>query len=173
MNSSVSADDWMKLFASHLENGQELRLAPWGSSMYPFLVSKRDQVILQKPTKELQKGDICLYRRDDGLHVLHRIVRIDLSGIYMIGDAQTTIEGPLRQNQMIAVVSTIIRKDKMISVQNRRYQLLWKIWLAIIPFRPIILGAWKVVRVVTLQQLRDRKKYYEYCKKEQSKEQFR
>ncbi|MBR5524785.1 MAG: S24/S26 family peptidase, partial [Clostridia bacterium] len=61
-----------------ISQGQEVILTVTGDSMCPFLRHKRDQVVLAAadPTA-LQPGDVPLYRRPGGQHVLHRIVERD------------------------------------------------------------------------------------------------
>ena len=45
-----------------------------GNSMWPTFRHRKDQVVL-RPADTFQKGDIILYRRENGQYVLHRIMQ--------------------------------------------------------------------------------------------------
>ena len=65
--------------------------------MYPLFHPGRDEAVIEAyPIHLLRRGDIILYRREQGILVLHRICRITSDGFYLVGDNQTEIEGPLR-----------------------------------------------------------------------------
>ena len=122
--------------------GGAVRLTVTGQSMLPTLVEKRDSVILTKPGK-LKKSDIILYQRTNGDYVLHRIVRVKKGGFALCGDNQTLPEFPIMPEQVIAVVSAIVRKGKIIEKNNITYKFSAMIWTNFISLRPFML------RVVT------------------------
>jgi hypothetical protein len=148
----ISVDEWLPLFMQQMALGKQLKLAPIGKSMYPFLISKRDNVLLKLPEVPVKRGDICLYRRVNGIHVLHRVHHRDNLGIYMLGDSQTMIEGPLDEEQMLAVAVKIIRKGKEIPCDNKRYRLMYRIWLRLRFCRPVFIWAWFMYRKVFRKQ---------------------
>ncbi len=121
-----------------VDAGGCVKLTVTGKSMLPTLVEKRDSVILVKPDK-LKKTDIVLYQRTNGDYVLHRIVKIGKDGLHMCGDNQTAIEFPILPKQVIAVVSAIVRKGKMIEKSNLGYKISAKIWSNFISLRPFML----------------------------------
>ena len=75
-----------------LDGAEYVPLNISGSSMTPFLVHSRDTVYLSKVTRPLKKGDMILYRRDNGAYILHRIYRVAPDGYWLVGDAQILIE---------------------------------------------------------------------------------
>ena len=80
-----------------LQEGNIIRLKPQGFSMYPLFIPGRDEALIQQvPVTSLKRNDVALYRRDQGILVLHRIVRVTADGYYMTGDNQYEIEGPLQ-----------------------------------------------------------------------------
>ncbi|MBU7007240.1 S26 family signal peptidase [Phosphitispora fastidiosa] len=108
-----------------------------GLSMYPLLAGGRDEVIIAAVSgRHLKRGDIVLYQRKDGTHVLHRIHHINDAAYYMLGDAQTWIEGPVREEEVLAVVTEIIRKEKSILCSNSGYRFISELWLLLRPIRP-------------------------------------
>ena len=114
-----------------------IRLKPQGFSMYPLFIPGRDEALIQQvPVSSLKRNDVALYRRDQGILVLHRIVRITSGGYYMTGDNQYEIEGPLRPDQFRGKLIGFVRNGKEISTQNPLYRLLSALWLLMLPVRP-------------------------------------
>lgn len=118
-----------------------------GSSMNPFLISRRDIVYLKKPRKgELTKGRIVLFRRKDGSLVLHRIRKfLPDSTFEMLGDAQSQSE-KIDELQIIAAVTEIERKGKRRSTDSVYWKSVDAIWRVLTPFRPIIMRIWFKIR---------------------------
>ena len=79
-----------------LDSAEYVPLNISGSSMTPFLVHSRDTVYLSKVTRPPKKGDMILYRRDNGAYILHRIYRVTPDGYWLVGDAQILIEKGVR-----------------------------------------------------------------------------
>lgn len=122
-----------------LINGNTVQIKPQGYSMYPVLVPGRDEVIVAPvDTDKIKRGDVVLYRRDESILVIHRIWKIKENGLYLVGDNQKEIEGPLRPDQMRGILTGIIRKGRYISADNIVYRVLTRIWLFLRPLRPAI-----------------------------------
>lgn len=106
-----------------------------GNSMYPMLVHKRDSVILAKCDKlKLKKGDIPLYKRNNGKFVLHRIIKVNEKSYDLCGDNQYIIERDLPKENVIAVVKAFERKGKLYSCDGFVYKLYWHLKVFLIPF---------------------------------------
>lgn len=138
----ISADEWMTLFMNNMEAGQKLKLAPMGYSMYPVLISKRDYIILKRIEEPLKRGDICLYRREDGRHILHTVWKVKKEGYYFLGDSQTRVEGPLARDQILAVAEGFIRKKREVSCASRGFRFLHGLWMRLRPLRPLFIWIW-------------------------------
>lgn len=117
--------------------GGKVRLTVTGQSMMPTLCEYRDSVVLEKP-KRLKKSDIILYQRKNGDYVLHRIVKVKKEGYGLCGDNQTVVEFPIEKEQIIAVVSSVVRKGKTIDKRNVWYRIRAFFWTNFIPLRPFI-----------------------------------
>lgn len=121
-----------------LQNGYIIRLKPEGYSMYPLFVPGRDEALIEQvPISSFRKGDIALYRRDQGILVLHRICKIDSNGFYMVGDNQSEIEGPLRPDQLKGKLVGFVRKGRSYSTKHLFYRIQSVLWLFLLPVRPI------------------------------------
>ncbi len=126
-----------------LQEGNNIQIKPQGYSMYPVLVPGRDEAIIEPVgARKLRRGDVVLYRRDPevtgGILVLHRIWKCKEAGYYMVGDNQTEIEGPLREEQIKGIMVGLVRKGKYISVRNVPYRISTGGWLLLRPMRPKI-----------------------------------
>ena len=125
-----------------LKAGTPVCFKPQGSSMHPTIVEGRDSVVVE-PIGEhmLKRGDVALFRRAKdaprypGMLVLHRVHRVKTDGIYMVGDNEKMVEGPLDPSQFIGIMTELIRKGKRISVKNILYRFLTRSWLFVRPFR--------------------------------------
>lgn len=121
-----------------LQKGYIIRLKPEGYSMYPLFVPGRDEALIEQvPIASFRKGDVALYRRDQGILVLHRICKIDSNGFYMVGDNQSEIEGPLRPDQLKGKLVGFVRKGHSYSTKHLLYRIQSVLWLFLLPVRPI------------------------------------
>ncbi len=143
----IPAAEWMSALKPLMDEGRELKLCPVGSSMVPFVVGGRDAVILCSPKlKKPARGDIALFSREDGLFVLHRIHHIRKDGYYMLGDAQTWIEGPVKADNIQAIATAVIWKNKIIRCDGPGMKFLTKTWLILRPVRPLIFRLYRFFR---------------------------
>lgn len=119
-----------------LSEGNILRIKPEGYSMYPMFVPGRDEAVIRgKGQASARRGDVVLYRRENGMLVLHRLHHRRKEGLYMVGDNQVRTEGPLSEEQVIGILDGFIRNGKYISTGNILYRMLSGIWLFMRPFR--------------------------------------
>lgn len=109
-----------------VNTGQEVPLIVVGHSMEPFLIHERDSVLLAPIRDSLKKGDIALFKRQDGQYILHRIYKIKQDGYYFVGDNQNIcdIEGPIRREQICAVVYKARRHG--IEIQEKDF--IWRLF---------------------------------------------
>ena len=119
-----------------LAGGGEFRMYPKGTSMLPLIVQGRDSVVLRRREGvPVKKHDIAFYRRDNGQFVLHRVMRVENDGSYvMCGDNQIDLEYGVRRDQIIGYVSCLYKGEKVRSMRTFSYRmyLCFYCWL---PFR--------------------------------------
>ena len=132
----IRAAEMFAVVSEIIAQGQSTRITVTGTSMYPFLRDNVDSVEFSRANFDgLARGDIVLIRRIEGTYVMHRIIKATSQNIYIIGDAQQWIEGPISPDQLVAIVSAIWRKDKKILCTNRWWQIMSEVWLRLRPFR--------------------------------------
>lgn len=122
-----------------LQTAECLPLQVTGSSMTPFLIPKRDSVMLSALRTVPKKGDIILYRRSSGGYVLHRVYARQRDGRYsMVGDGQQQIERDISREQMFAIVTQARRKGRVQQPGCFWWEFFARIWIRILPLRPAI-----------------------------------
>ena len=112
-----------------------------GYSMTPFLLHGRDTVYFSKITQPPQRGDMVLYRRDNGSYVLHRVYEAG-STYTMVGDAQTLLEQGIRPDQMLAQVSAVCRKGKKLQKGSFWWEFFEKVWIRNLSIRPTLISVY-------------------------------
>lgn len=135
----------MEQLPGMLEQVQAVPLVISGNSMSPFLVHRRDTVYLSKVTAPLKKGDMILYCRDNGAYILHRICKVDADGYTLIGDAQPVKEPGIRPDQVLAVVTAVRRKGKLLQPGSFRWEFFARVWLRMIPLRRSCIGMYELI----------------------------
>ena len=113
-----------------------------GTSMMPLLKEGRDRVELEPCSQErLKKGDVVLYKKNDGTLVLHRIIKTENGEFFtVLGDHQFNNAERVNNNQIIAVACGFFIKGRYVTEKTRWYRLYKKIWLCNLNFRRIILA---------------------------------
>ena len=118
---SVNIEDMMPLIRESFENGQSVRIYPYGISMLPMLCDGRDSVVLSK-AEEIKKYDVVLYQRENGKYILHRVVKVGET-YTCIGDNQFVFDRGIRRDQIIAVCTAFTRKGTDYSADAIRWRI--------------------------------------------------
>lgn len=144
---TVEIQSYMKVVRELLEEGRDVPMLITGSSMTPFLVDKRDHIMIRKRNRSLKKGDMAFYQRINGAYVMHRIVKVSGNAYYFVGDAQTEIEGPIYEDQIFGEIISVCRKGKWIGPEDFWWKFFQYVWIRMIPFRGCAVKAYgKLVR---------------------------
>ena len=109
-----------------------------GVSMLPLLREGRDVMIIERPNGRLKKYDMPLYRRGDD-YVLHRIIKVNPDGYDIIGDNCVSIERDVKEEQVIGVLTGIIRDGKEYLLDSFTYKLYYHIWCDFLYIRILLL----------------------------------
>lgn len=142
----VSPEETEKLLKSLLEDSREFPLVVTGGSMTPFLVPGRDTVYLSKITAPLKRGDVVLYLRGERKYVLHRIYRLEEDCCTMLGDAQTQPEPGIPRQRVLAVVTAVRRKGKLLKKGSFWWEFFRILWIRMVPLRPAAVRAFELFR---------------------------
>ncbi|NDV83799.1 S24/S26 family peptidase [Bacteroides sp. 51] len=115
-----------------------------GNSMNPFMVDRRDKVILSPfTTNELLPGAVVLARDDTDRLVLHRIIRRRGTGLTLMGDGNIAGTEETSTDRVLGLVTTVIRKEKPYRCTGRTWRTYSYIWTKLLPARRYLLGIWR------------------------------
>ena len=125
-------------YEQQLERHGKILRTNVGVSMLPLLREGRDVMIIERPNGRLKKYDVPLYRRGDD-YVLHRIIKVNPDGYDIIGDNCVSIERDVKEEQVIGVLTGIIRDGKEYSLDCFTYKLYYPIWCDFLYIRIFLL----------------------------------
>ena len=135
---AISMDELVPLLMLQLETSGSANLNVTGFSMLPMLHSHKDSVKLAPADQMKGKRELILYRRDNGVYVLHRILREKKDGYVCCGDNQFVTER-IRKDQILAVVTEFTRNGKTYPVDHRGYRFYVWCWVTFHPLRWVYL----------------------------------
>lgn len=132
---TIPMEELAALLQIQLTHGGTANLVVTGNSMYPMLFHRRDSVTLATVSGQLRKGNLILYRRDNGTYVLHRIVTKPKSGGFFCAGDNQWIRESVCESQVIARVVEFTRKGKRHKVSELSHRIYIWVWNALFPMR--------------------------------------
>ena len=118
MNITVDTREYITVLKEMVEQGMEVSMTVWGTSMEPFLTDKRDRICFRKPDGIIKKGDLVFFQRENGGYVMHRVMKVKRQQYYLAGDHQTFLEGPIDRKQIFAQVVSVERNGKWMTEKD-------------------------------------------------------
>ena len=131
----LDTGEYVSVLKKLVNEGKELSMVIAGNSMSPFLVHERDIIFFKKPDRPLKRGDMVFFQRRNGSYVMHRVWKRKPEGYYIIGDAQVEIEGPVKEEQIFAMITGVCRKGKQLGPGNFWWEFFEHVWIRIVPLR--------------------------------------
>lgn len=149
----VDIHTYLPVLIDIIKSGKDVSVTVTGNSMAPFLAHLRDSIIVSPPPRQFHRGDMVFFQRQDGSYVMHRIHHLKEGKLYLVGDNQTEIEGPIDPEQVFGIVRKVIRNGKLLQKGDFWWDFFEKAWIRIVPLRS---AAVKAVSIV--YKLRNRQK---------------
>ena len=108
-----------------------------GTSMLPLLEEGKALAEVEaSDKKQLKKGDVVLYKKNDNTLVLHRIIKIEGEDNFtVLGDHQFKNAEQIKGEQIIAVARAFFIDGRYIDGKNPIYRVYKKIWLSSLTLR--------------------------------------
>ena len=110
-----------------------------GDSMMPLLKENRDLMVLEKPPRAVRKYDAVLYKRENGQYVMHRIIGELEDGFVLCGDNRFCKEYGVKREQILALLTAVVRNGKEIRYDSFLYKLYVHLWCDLFFIRALIL----------------------------------
>ena len=121
--------DLVPIICEFLAEGKNVTITARGNSMRPTLADSRDRLTLSPcDPHDLCVGDVVLYRRDSGGYVVHRIVEKEKDCFTMMGDCQANREKNIRTDQVLAKLTSFVRKGRAVSCADKGYLRFTRFW---------------------------------------------
>ena len=118
-----------------------------GGSMMPFVRPFRDNVmIVAVKEEELKVGDIVLFPgKYLGGYCLHRLYRIEDDRVQTFGDGNLRPDHWQPKRQILGKALFIKRGRLIIDCESRRWRIIFRLWNALLPLRPMLLLLFRVM----------------------------
>ncbi len=135
----MDPESYFGLLESLLDEGKDVEMTPKGNSMLPFIRGGRDSVLLTKPSKPLESGDIVLFKVN-GHYVMHRILEVNGDRLLIMGDGNIGNTESCGVGDVIGLVTEIHKPGgKIVKPGKARF------WRRLRPIRRIILAFYKLL----------------------------
>ena len=116
--------------------GECFELSVTGYSMLPLLGRPGDTIIVRRTAKSDNiAGRIAMFRGPKRNIIVHRVLRIEGNTVILKGDGNPHLEERTPRSEIIGVVESLRRGDKIVDCTSKSWRRKEKIWLA----TPIIL----------------------------------
>ncbi|MBE7027021.1 MAG: hypothetical protein E7410_05650 [Ruminococcaceae bacterium] len=119
MDKIFSIANMMPIIDELVGQGKSVEIMPHGESMLPT-IKAGDTVTVSSADSGIKKYDVALYTRTDGSAILHRVCAVLDDGYAMAGDAQSYLEYPVKREQIVAVVTKVVRDGKVMYEREKR-----------------------------------------------------
>lgn len=110
------------LILEAFKEGKSFSFPVKGTSMQPLLHT--NDVVTIIPKDDYSVGDIVLFKRNEEIFVLHRIIKKYDSMFDIVGDHQTGIEKAVRLENIVGCVISYTKKgeEKINNLNTKRYK---------------------------------------------------
>lgn len=142
----IETKEYVSILRELTEDNREVSMRIAGNSMLPFLVHDRDLIFFKKPDRAMKRGDMVFYQRANGQFVMHRIWKVKPEGYYIVGDAQQCIEGPVKAEQIFAIITKVCRKGRWIGPGDFWWEFFEHVWIRFVPVRHILMRVYSILK---------------------------
>ena len=101
-----------------------------GTSMMPMLDSRTDRAVIEAFNGKLNRGDVVLYKRNNGSYVLHRLVKTGNKGLVFCGDNHFALEYGVTEDMCLGVLKGYFRGEDYFDLQKSRKYKFYKVFYA-------------------------------------------
>ena len=125
-----------------LEKNGRLIYSNHGTSMMPLIKQGRDLVVIEKAEGRLRKYDVPLYKVGTShRYVLHRIIKVRGNDYVIRGDNCLNKEYGITDDDILGVLTKVIRKGKELSVESTGFKIYSRVWHFLFPVRFLYMKA--------------------------------
>lgn len=129
-----------------IAQGKSVTIMVRGNSMNPFLLDRRDQVVIGPcHVDDLAVGDCVLARENSDAHMflLHRVIALSDTYIMMQGDGNWTGTETCLRSEVIGKVTHVIRLGMTYPVDGKMWKRYSAVWAILTPMRRWLLAIYR------------------------------
>lgn len=132
----IPIEEWLKMAS----NGSSItaRIQLNGVSMQPLVRRNRDYVTIMPLDRDVMKGDIVMFLRDDGMYVVHRVRYFSEDTVTTLGDNCSYEDRPIPRERVYGLITKVERGKKTLMVDTPFWRGIGRVWMAVLPIRRII-----------------------------------
>ncbi len=138
---SISVEQWHELALEGISTAITLKLD--GESMRPLIRKQKDSVTILPVSRQLKKGDIVLFARNDGVYVVHRIYKIIDNEVITVGDNCIEFDAPMPVSSVLGMVVRLERNGKIFNLDSLSSRVYGILRMSTLPLR---FAWWKLYR---------------------------
>ncbi len=142
MSDTPSLKEMSAVIEEVLDSDGEVKIKASGNSMEPVIKNGKDIVVIRKLKRDIRKGDIILFKRDNNSLVLHRVTRLNGDDLTLRGDSQWTSE-LVNKSRVVGILDCIERDGRVISVEDKYFSR-YKITLPLIRWKNRLINSIKI-----------------------------
>ena len=124
-----------------------------GASMMPLLRQRRDIIEIRPVSGRVKKYDVVLYKVGEK-YILHRVLKVCHNDYVICGDHNIRCEYGITDEQIMGVMTRVIRDGKSIYPTDWRYKLYCHLWVDFYPIRVFILKLKAKARAIVRRLIR-------------------
>lgn len=124
---NIRCSDLIPILQTVLTSGGRVRFTATGASMIPFIRGGETVELEPIAFSDIQRGDILLARRADGVYVLHRVAQLADQRVFLVSDAGR-LDGWIEADQIIGRAASVFRRGRELPLNTpgaRRTGLIW------------------------------------------------
>ena len=144
---SATSDANQYSFEEFINNHGYLLYTNVGGSMLPFLREKKDIIEICPVQRKIKKYEVVLYKKSNK-YILHRCISSSSAGYVFAGDHNTFKEYGVKDEDIIGVMTRVVRNGRSIYPSNLLYKVYYHLWVDFFSIRVILLRGKLVVHLV-------------------------
>lgn len=116
-----------------------------GKSMIPLIKEGKDVLVISAQIENIKPFDVILTKRPSGRYILHRIIKKDKDGTFVIcGDNSYKCDMGIKSADIIGKLTTIIRGNKKNELNGFFYKMYVYVWCRFFFIRKPVLRLIKI-----------------------------
>ena len=127
------------LIKEFLQLGSCVRMTATGSSMWPFLRNGDIIEISSIGNLPVRPGEIVLAIHRER-YLLHRVIQINMRGIFIAGDAQSYFQGPIAPDMVLGRVVALQRGSALLKLNRLHWRIVGCVWAKTFPLGPRLIN---------------------------------